>query len=108
MTTLTKGFCKNCKYFKNDIPIILNYGKCQLSKKTTPEIIDPISGHKQPEKHEYGYASIYRNYECKDAKFYEYEPSAINRFINQHFGTTIVIVTLITYYAILILWFKPH
>ena len=90
-----KAFCKNCKYFKNDFPITLNYGKCQLSKTVTPEFIDPISGRLIPEKNEYGFASIYRKYDCIDAKFYEYEPSVPKRLLNQHLSTMVVITSFI-------------
>lgn len=100
------AFCKNCKYFKNDFPITLNYGKCKLSKTVTPEIIDPVSGRKIPEKYEYGFASIYRKYECIDAKFYEYEPSSLKRLINQQSGTMISLIALITYFAIMTLLYS--
>jgi hypothetical protein len=80
--------CKNCKYFmNNDFPISLKYGQCKLSNKVTPEIIDPIDGKITPSKNDYNYASIYRKYDCIDGKFYEHEPDAFQRFLNQQTGT---------------------
>lgn len=98
-----KAFCKNCKYFKNDFPITLNYGKCQLSKTVTPEIVDPVSGRIIPEKYEYGFASIYRKYECIDAKFYEHEPNLFKRLLNQHKSTMTWSFYLGVYFSIIIL-----
>ena len=80
--------CKNCKYFiNNDFPVSLKYGKCKLSNQVKPEIIDPIDGKITPSNNEYGYASIYRKYDCIDGKFYELEPNAFQRFSNQQAGT---------------------
>jgi hypothetical protein len=97
------SYCKNCKYFKNDSPLLLNYGKCQLSKSVTPNFIDPITGHQIPETNKYGYASIYRKYECIDAKFYEYEPNLFKRLLNQHKGTMTWSFYLGVYFSIIIL-----
>ena len=90
--------CKNCKYFQNDIPFILNYGKCARIPHIVPESIDPISGKILLSNTEYSYASTERkNYGiCKEeALLYEYEDNVYKRFVNQQYGIFAVILGVI-------------
>ena len=90
--------CKNCKYFTNPTNILtLKYGKCKLSPTVVPETIDPVDGKITPALYSYNYASIQRKYHCIDAKFYEHEPNAFNRFKNQHTGTMVYALGALIY-----------
>ena len=66
--------CKNCIHFTNPSDAFtLKYARCKLN---------PI-----PEKGEYEFASIQRKYYCIDGAYYEHEPKALVRLMNQHGGT---------------------
>jgi hypothetical protein len=68
-----------------------------LSPNVIPETIDLVDGKSTPVYYDYQYASIQRKYHCIDAKFYEHEPDAFNRFKNQHSGTMVYALGALIY-----------
>lgn len=96
--------CKDCKYFMNsNIPFTLAYGRCKLSQRIIPPMIDPVSGSEMPSKTEYGYASVMRKHECEDGKLYQYEEDSMKRFLNQNTGSLTAFRSVFTYTSLVII-----
>ena len=67
--------CINCKYFKKN-----NFYNNTFAKCTKTYMIDVVDG-----THKYSYASIAREYECKEKYFEQKEMSEFELFIDSFF-----------------------
>ena len=76
--------CKDCRHFTNG-NMSLKYGKCRLTSRVVPPVVDPVNGSRSGPTRELLYASSarYKSGDCgEEGELYEHEKDAIKRFRN--------------------------